>query len=520
MLNVSSALFEGVQAFGETTFEAAASRMVPTSEYAITGNVDAHTKFSVAPDGRVYLGNFSIYAGPEHHPHVATGSDIQPGVLLFDPKRYVGWWPAAGSNFSDTKTSVVGRYTRALTVTAWDVTAQRGFSLVVVPNTDRGIRTQPYSTAELLVRLEEASPPMAPTSTNAYDGGTASRFAPPKLQRSAPLPRYFAVQGCVIAGSAVDNATTTATTKDGSNRSVICARAGYCKPVVRCQGKAAADAVVELTDGGALFHAHLLVHGTRWVELFEGEGGGYSLGRGHNDNSKGSSSSATAHGVASSSASTTGDGRKETGKEPDIETGIGARSTSVRRGGRNSSSSRTALLVSLRYAPGEAARLVDMARGTMAAALTTFLGARPNYGDGGTYWSVAEADRGALPLESFALDHALLLWGLPDQAGTRVEFYLRHYVRAANGMVPEREVSTNASAGPPGSIDLKHWNDECVFADSLADYGRWIELWVDVARAKGARFDLLLFVLVGVRFGFAQSEVNPIAARGILVDPL
>jgi hypothetical protein len=100
------------------------------------------------------------------------------------------------------------------------------------------------------------------------------------------------------------------------------------------------------------------------------------------------------------------------------------------------------------------------------------------------------------------LDHALLLWGLPDQAGTRVEFYLRHYVRAANGMVPEQEVSTNASAGPPGSIDLKHWNDECVFADSLADLGRWIELWVDVARAKGARFDLLFFF-----FFFARGSL-------------
>ena len=44
---------ENASAFGETTFEAAASRMVPTQEYAITGNANAHTKFSVAPDGRV-----------------------------------------------------------------------------------------------------------------------------------------------------------------------------------------------------------------------------------------------------------------------------------------------------------------------------------------------------------------------------------------------------------------------------------------------------------------------------------
>ena len=71
-----------------------------------------------------------------------------------------------------------------------------------------------------------------------------------------------------------------------------------------------------------------------------------------------------------------------------------------------------------------------------------------------------------------------------DEAGVRIEYYLLHYVRAANGMVPELQVDTNSSAGPPGSIDLKHWNDECTFADSLADLGRWVELWVDAARAQ------------------------------------
>ena len=40
-----------------------------------------------------------------------------------------------------------------------------------------------------------------------------------------------------------------------------------------------------------------------------------------------------------------------------------------------------------------------------------------------------------------------------------------------------------ASQGPPGSIDLKHWEDGCFLADSYADYGRWLELWVDTARA-------------------------------------
>jgi hypothetical protein len=430
---------QNASAFGETTFEAAASRMVPTQEYTITGNANAHTKFSVSPDGRVYLGNFSIYAGADHHPNV-TGTALQPGVLLFDPKQFVSWWPSAGGNFSETKTSIVGRYTRAITVAAWDVPAQRGFSVVVVPNTRRGINTRPYDTAELLVRLEES---------------------PRTRAGASPPPRYFSVEGCVTAGSAVDNATTNTT--HGGTLGLLCIRPGYCKPVVRCQPEGSADAVVELDDGGALFHAHMLAHASQWTELFDGvvNNGARIAGTSTGDNAP--------RGITNTSSRI-------------------SRSSSNSRGAIPAAlpSRRAALSVSLRYAPNEAARLVDMARGTLVAAMTTFLGPRPNYGDGATYWSVSLADRGALPLESYALNHGLLLWGLVDEAGVRIEYYLRHYVRAANGMVPELQVDTNSSAGPPGSIDLKHWNDECTFADSLADLGRWLELWVDAARAQEA----------------------------------
>ena len=67
--------------------------------------------------------------------------------------------------------------------------------------------------------------------------------------------------------------------------------------------------------------------------------------------------------------------------------------------------------VELHYDPAEASRLLDMARGSVAVAQTTFIGTRPNYGDGTNYWSVSQKDRGSLPLESYALDQALLLWG-------------------------------------------------------------------------------------------------------------
>ena len=104
-----------------------------------------------------------------------------------------------------------------------------------------------------------------------------------------------------------------------------------------------------------------------------------------------------------------------------------------------------------------------------------------SYGDGVNYWSVNDKDKGSLPLESYALDHALLLWGYVDQAADRIAWYLETYVRGADGITP-RSLSpgsnaTASSLGPPGSLDLKHWEDNVRFADSFADYGRWVELW-------------------------------------------
>ena len=71
------------------------------------------------------------------------------GVLVFDPRRYVRWWPA--HNFSEYKTSIVGRHSRAIAVAAYDVGRAAGFRLTVAPNTQRGIQTEPYDAAELLV---------------------------------------------------------------------------------------------------------------------------------------------------------------------------------------------------------------------------------------------------------------------------------------------------------------------------------------------------------------------------------
>ena len=88
-----------------------------------------------------------------------------------------------------------------------------------------------------------------------------------------------------------------------------------------------------------------------------------------------------------------------------------------------------------------------------------------------TDWSVSQKDRGSLPLESYALDHSLLLWGHTDSGAENIAFYWEHYVRDTTGFPPTPLNGVNSTAGQPGSLDLKHWSSGCAddFSDSFAD---------------------------------------------------
>lgn len=345
---------EAASPWGETTFAAAASLLPPSHDYGIVGGVDSHTKFSVAQDGRVRLANYSIYS-PTQVGNVTEGREI--GVLLFDPREHVSWWPS--HNFSDYKTSLLGRYTRSVVLAAWDQEAQKGFSLEVVADPARGVQVDPYDEAVLLVRLQEV-------------GGA---------------PQFFEVRGCVTPGSTVGPTAPN-----------------------QCTGPPARA----LLDGGARFHATLLAHCTHWASFYQGTG----------------------------------------------------------------------LQLALNYDASEGSRLVDMTRGTLTSAMVTFVGHRPNYGDGSNYWSVSKKDVGSLPLESYALNHALLLWGYTDEVASNIAYYFDHYVRGPSGLAPVPLSDSPSTPGIPGTIDLKNWDTACWFADSLADYGRWVELWVDTARVQ------------------------------------
>ena len=111
---------------------------------------------------------------------------------------------------------------------------------------------------------------------------------------------------------------------NGTAGDEMCIAPTQCKPAVRCHNPAA-TATAELHDGGGLFHANLLAHASEWAAMFERGGDGPAPGSG---------------GAAGP------------------------------------------LQIELRYDQSEGSRLVDMGRATIASAMSTFVGDRPNYGDG------------------------------------------------------------------------------------------------------------------------------------------
>jgi hypothetical protein len=131
-----------------------------------------------------------------------------------------------------------------------------------------------------------------------------------------------------------------------------------------------------------------------------------------------------------------------------------------------------AMGVELHYG-AEGRRLVDMAHAAVEDVLGLYVGDFPNYGDGGAYWSVNRNDNGSLPLTTFALDFALLEWGLVGAAVRKLAFYMETWV-TAKGFIDQ---------GPGG--ENPGWMYHCPlgFPDGLSDFGQLLDLWTATARA-------------------------------------
>jgi hypothetical protein len=358
----------------EALFASAASVLPPTKDYGEVKNVQSHSGFSVSPQGRVMSANFSIREMMER-----GDAPLSPGgLLLFDPKDHLPFsWP--DTNWTEMKSATLGRFSRAVTVGVFEPSSGQGFSLLATPNPHRGIETQPYDRAELLLRLE----------VHKSEGSAA--------------PQYFAVEACALCGPGpMENCSEVSS-------------------VAQCGEH---PKLVSSIDH-AQFYSMLLEHNVEWQQFHRGA----------------DVLNLQIHGLT------------------------------------------------------EGTRVVDTARSVISAGMANFIHNRPNYGDGSVYWSVTTDDHGALPLQSFALNNALLLWGHHKQAAERLEYYFNVFVRNTSGITPRNEPGMQRELWDhtPGKIDFKNWGPDArsgwpkvyqhYFQDSIADYGRFLDLWSETARA-------------------------------------
>ena len=191
----------------------------PTLDYTLLKNVDAHSGFSVSPQGRVMCANYSIRENLAHgHSPASRGA-----LLLFDPQDHLPFaWPV--TNFSEMKSAMIGRVSRAVAVGVFDATLRTGFSLFTVPSVNRGVSVQPYDRAELQVRLIP------------YDGRAGDGTAP---------AQYFAVEACTLCEARA--------TKGGTNCSGV--------PVVAQCGP---DPKLVREIDPASFYRTLIEHTAQW----------------------------------------------------------------------------------------------------------------------------------------------------------------------------------------------------------------------------------------------------------------
>lgn len=104
---------------GEANFTAAAAYLPPVRDYGHIGSVNGTVKFSVSPDGLIKRSDGDIYTP------ATNAITPQPGQLVFHPADYLPYWPA--SNWSVTKSGLVGGSLRVVATAAFDPQAQLGF---------------------------------------------------------------------------------------------------------------------------------------------------------------------------------------------------------------------------------------------------------------------------------------------------------------------------------------------------------------------------------------------------------
>ena len=119
---IAGELLTEVGGDGEANFVNALKYLPPQRDYASIGGIWRYNKFSVSPDARIKIADSDIYT-----PSNQAG-EAQPGVLVFDPAAHLPYWPA--TNWTFTKSALVGGFLRVVAVVGYDYTAGLGFEQV------------------------------------------------------------------------------------------------------------------------------------------------------------------------------------------------------------------------------------------------------------------------------------------------------------------------------------------------------------------------------------------------------
>ena len=155
---------------GEATFLAAIKYLPPQRDYASIGAIEPYAKFSVSPDGRIKTADSDIYTTS------SVANETGPGVLVFDPAVHLGAgvWPA--TNWTFTKSALVGGFLRVVAVVGVSYDSGAGFEqLAFAP------ASEPAASAYIRLRSSldgewgafayynaSASTPLAPLEEGAF----------------------------------------------------------------------------------------------------------------------------------------------------------------------------------------------------------------------------------------------------------------------------------------------------------------------------------------------------------------
>lgn len=404
---------------GQLTFSSIASTLAPQRDIVEIGNAADVVKFVVVHTGRVKCAvrknTATLTEGGITELQNQHSPPPNAQTLVFDPAKHVSYWP---ERFQATKTTLVGGHLNIANVGSFSTSVSKGFELVAfVPEADM----QPVGPA-----TEAATCQYSAAIKNAY----IADYTPGGRVTAPTLPAAQAACDANIDCGGI-------TLRYGAYE---LRAASYTQP-----STVGEVSWLVLNSSKPACHAMPRIDGVNYAP------GVFIRLREQLSQTWGAADSISYFWVTNATA--------QSPMVVNASVFYGALS-------KHTANVRSLLAPTIDVTlPGaEGARQVDTAKFGLLSAMSNFIGNQPNYGNGGTYWSIGREDNGSLPLDFLTVDDALLDWGMLEVAREHVGFYLDNYVR------------------DDGTVNYYTWGD---LGDSVGDTGRIVSVFLKVVRLGG-----------------------------------